>query len=59
VQKTLEFSKFFAVSARTRGEWCWDSTDIFGEGEKGVNFSQICADILYGRSLNLNSDLLK
>jgi len=44
--KTSRFFEIYGVSARTR-EGGWASVDKGG----GDHFSQICADVLYGRLL--------
>jgi len=44
--KNFGFLKINGVSARTRG--IEQVRTFFGKGEKGVNFSRFCADVLYG-----------
>jgi len=49
----LGFFEIYDVSAQTRGEGVKPVRSFFGQGGGGVNFSRFCADVFYGRSLNI------
>jgi len=49
-QKNFGFFEMFSVSARTRGRG-FSQCRHFSDKEGGVNFSQFCPDIFYGRPL--------
>jgi len=52
--KNFVFSKFMVCQRGQMGRGVEPVLTFFGQGGKGVNFSRLCADVLYGRVRSLN-----
>jgi len=51
--KSFGFFEICDVSARTRGKGVKPVQTFCGQPGRGINFSQFCADVFYGRPLTL------